>query len=162
MLTRFIAAVHSPSISISTSLRLLNTSTLRLTDGDHTLSKALNNAVEDIKAGLERKWLDTLATDSESVVKGEKQHDRKHRDWKKDMTELQLDTIQAIQEKAAKGYMHQYDVGRRDTREDRIDIDVTVNDVHKQRMHIDVDPHDKHKEKVDIDITVKTHTDKKH
>ncbi|CAF1248510.1 unnamed protein product, partial [Rotaria sordida] len=125
MLTRFITAVHSPSISISTSLRLLNTSTLRLADGDHTLSKALNNAVEDIKAGLERKWLDTLATDSESVVKGEKQHDRKHRDWKKDMTELQLDTIQAIQEKAAKGYMHQYDVGRRDTREDRIDIDVT-------------------------------------
>ncbi len=35
------------------------------------------------------------------------------------MTDLQRDTIAAIREKAMKGHMHQYDIGRRDTREDR-------------------------------------------
>ncbi len=74
------------------------------------------------------------------------QHDRKHSDWKKDMSELQLDTIEAIRDKAATGYLHQYDVGRRDTREERISIDINLHDV---------DQHDKHKEKIDVDITVK-------
>ncbi|CAF1524066.1 unnamed protein product [Rotaria sp. Silwood1] len=160
MLTRFIAAAHRPSISIS--LRLLNTSTSKLADGDHTLSKALHKAVDDMKAGLQKTWLDTVATDSEAIVKGEKQYDRKLGDLKKDITELQLDTIEAIQEKASKGYLHQYDVGRRDAREERIDIDVTVHDKYEKRIDIDVGRQDEQKEKVDIDITVKTHTEQKY
>ncbi len=62
MLTRFIATVQRPAISIS--VRLLNTSTSRLSDSDHTLSKAFHKASDDIKAGLEKRWLDTVATDS--------------------------------------------------------------------------------------------------
>jgi hypothetical protein len=66
MLTRFITTVQRPTISIS--LRLLNTSTLRLRDGDHTHSKAFDKAVADIKAGLERRWLDTVATNSGTEI----------------------------------------------------------------------------------------------
>jgi hypothetical protein len=66
MLTQFIAAVQRPTISIS--LRLLNTSTSRLGDGDHTFSKALYKAADDIKAGLEKRWLDTVATDSGTEI----------------------------------------------------------------------------------------------
>jgi hypothetical protein len=98
----------------------------------------------------------------EAIVKGEKQHDRKHGDLKKDMTELQLDTIEAIREKAAKGHLHQHDVGRRDAREEIIDIGVSLRDTHEERTDIDVGRRDKHKEKVDIDITVKTHTEEKY
>lgn len=62
MLSRFIAIAQQSTIS--TSLRLLNTSTPRFGDGDHTLSKAFYKAADDIKAGLEKRWLDTVATDS--------------------------------------------------------------------------------------------------
>ncbi len=62
MLTRFIAIAQQPTIS--TSLRLLNTNASRFADGDHTLSKAFHKAADDIKAGLEKRWLDTVATDS--------------------------------------------------------------------------------------------------
>ncbi len=66
MLTRFITTVQRPAISIS--LRLLNTSTSRLGDSDHTLSKAFHKAADDIKAGLEKRWLDTVATDSGKAI----------------------------------------------------------------------------------------------
>lgn len=36
------------------------------------------------------------------------------------MTDLQRDTIEAIQEKTTKGHLPKHDVGRRDTREERI------------------------------------------
>lgn len=62
MLIRFIPIVKQSTISIS--LRLLNTSASRLRDGDHTPSKAFLKAADDIKAGLEKRWLDTVATDS--------------------------------------------------------------------------------------------------
>jgi len=53
-------------------------------------------------------------------VKGEKQYAKKQGDRKKDMTELQDDTIKAIQEKQAKGYLSNNDVGQTDTREERV------------------------------------------
>ncbi len=53
-------------------------------------------------------------------MKGEKQHAKKQGDQKKDMTKLQDDTIKAIQEKEAKGYLSNNDVGRTDTREERV------------------------------------------
>lgn len=62
MLTRCILHVKRSTISIS--LRLLNTSILRLRDGDHTPSKAFSNAADDIRKGLEKRWLDTVASDS--------------------------------------------------------------------------------------------------
>jgi hypothetical protein len=98
----------------------------------------------------------------EAIVKGEMQHDRKHSDWKKDMTELQLDTIEAIQDKAARGHLHQHDVGRHDTRQERINIDISVHGIYEERMNTDVDRDDQQKEKVDIDITVQTHTNEKY
>ncbi len=55
----------------------------------------------------------------EAVVKGEKQHATKHGDLKKDMTDLQRDTIEAVKEKEMKGHLPKHDVGRRDTRDDR-------------------------------------------
>ncbi len=36
------------------------------------------------------------------------------------MTKLQKDTIEAIQEKEAKGHLQKHDVGRRDAHEERI------------------------------------------
>lgn len=36
------------------------------------------------------------------------------------MTDLQRDTIEAIQEKTTKGHLPKHDVGRRDTHEERI------------------------------------------
>ena len=56
----------------------------------------------------------------EAIVKGEKQLDKKLGDRKKDITKLQEDTIEAVQEKDAKGHLPKHDVGRRDTKEDRI------------------------------------------
>ncbi len=56
----------------------------------------------------------------EAVVKGEKQHAVKQGDFKKDVTDLQRDTIEAIKEKEMKGHLPKHDIGRRDTREDRI------------------------------------------
>lgn len=94
----------------------------------------------------------------EAIVKGEIQHAKKHGDWKKDMTQLQLDTIEAIQEKAAKGHLHQYDVGRRDTREERITIDINVPDMQKEKVNIDVSQQGQNKEKINIDVTVKPQT----
>ncbi len=97
----------------------------------------------------------------EAIVKGEMQHDRKLGDLETDITKLQLDTIEAIRDKATRGHLHQYDVGRRDTREERIHIDINVHDIHKEKRDVDVGQVDKHKEKVDIDITVKTQTKEK-
>ena len=49
----------------------------------------------------------------EAAVKGDKQHAAKQGDFKKDMTDLQRDTIDAIREKELKGYLSNNDVGRR-------------------------------------------------
>lgn len=56
----------------------------------------------------------------EAIVKGEKQHAKKQGDAKKDVSKLQKDTIDAVKDKEAKGHLHKHDVGRRDTREERI------------------------------------------
>lgn len=56
----------------------------------------------------------------EAAVKGDKQHAVKHGDLKKDMTDLQQDTIEAVKEKESKGHLPKHDVGRRDTREERV------------------------------------------
>ncbi|CAF4396625.1 unnamed protein product, partial [Adineta steineri] len=62
MLTRFISTItHHQNI---TSLRLISTSVLRLGDGDHTRSKAEEKAAADLKTGKEKRWLDTVASDS--------------------------------------------------------------------------------------------------
>jgi hypothetical protein len=61
MLTRFISTIANHQRSL---LRLFNTSVPRLGDGDHTKSKAKNKASDDLKAGKERRWLDTVASDS--------------------------------------------------------------------------------------------------
>jgi len=58
MLTRLISTIRP------TSLRLLNTSASRLSDGDHTRSKAEEKAAADLKSGKEKRWLDTVASDS--------------------------------------------------------------------------------------------------
>ncbi|CAF0829279.1 unnamed protein product [Adineta steineri] len=121
MLTRFISSVtHNQRFLTITSFRLLNTSVPRLGDSDHTKSKAKDKAADDLKSGREKKWTDTVATDSEAAVKGEKQHAAKQGDLKKDMTNLQRDTVEAIKEKEKKGHLHKHDVGRRDTHEERI------------------------------------------
>jgi len=65
MLTRFISAVvYNQRPLATTSLRLFNTSVSRLGDGDHTESKAKHKAYDDLKSGLEKRWLDTIASDS--------------------------------------------------------------------------------------------------
>jgi hypothetical protein len=56
----------------------------------------------------------------EAVVKGDKQHAAKQGDLKKDMTDLQRDTIEAVREKENKGHLPKHDVGRRDSHEERI------------------------------------------
>lgn len=56
----------------------------------------------------------------EAIVKGEKQHAKKQGDVKKDVSKLQKDTIDAVKEKETKGHLHKHDVGRRDSREDRV------------------------------------------
>ncbi|CAF1264392.1 unnamed protein product [Adineta steineri] len=131
MLTRFRTITQKSTIPIS--LRLFNTSTLKLSDGDHTLSKAFVNASDDIKAGLAKRWLDTVATDSEAIVKGEMQFNKKYSDWRKDLTKIQLDTIEAIKDKSTQGYMHQFDIGRRDTPEERSNIDIRIETDPKEK-----------------------------
>jgi hypothetical protein len=42
----------------------LNISASRLSDGDHTRSKAEEKAAADLKSGKEKRWLDTVASDS--------------------------------------------------------------------------------------------------
>ncbi len=65
MLTRLISAVAFYQRPLTTtSLRLLNTSAPRLSDGDHTQSKARDKAYEDLKRRVEVRWLDTVASDS--------------------------------------------------------------------------------------------------
>jgi hypothetical protein len=65
MLTRLISAVvYNQRPLTQTSLRLLNTSAPRLGDGDHTKSKAKHKAADDLKTGKEKRWLDTVASDS--------------------------------------------------------------------------------------------------
>ena len=56
----------------------------------------------------------------EAAVKGDKQHAAKQGELKKDMTDLQRDTIDAVREKESKGYMPKHDVGRRDNRDERL------------------------------------------
>lgn len=53
-------------------------------------------------------------------MKGDKQHAAKQGDLKKDLTDLQRDTIEAVKEKESKGHLPKQDVGRRDSREDRV------------------------------------------
>lgn len=53
-------------------------------------------------------------------MKGDKQHAAKQGDLKKDMTDLQRDTIEAVKDKETKGHLSKHDVGRRDTRDERI------------------------------------------
>ncbi|UJR14094.1 hypothetical protein I4U23_001090 [Adineta vaga] len=121
MLTRLIASVAQYQRPlISTSFRFINTSVVRLGDGDHTKSKAEEKAAADLKSRKEKRWLDTVASDSEAIVKGEKQHAKKQGDRKKDTSKLQKDTIDAIQDKQAKGHLQKHDVGRRDTKEERV------------------------------------------
>jgi len=66
MLTRFLSAVvHSQRPLATISLRLFNTSVPRLLgDGDHTHSKGKEKASDDLKSGREKRWLDTVASDS--------------------------------------------------------------------------------------------------
>ncbi|CAF1379014.1 unnamed protein product [Adineta steineri] len=131
MLTRFISTItHHQNI---TSLRLISTSVLRLGDGDHTKSKAEEKAAADLKTGKEKRWLDTVASDSEAIVKGEKQHAKKQGDLKKDVSKLQQDTIAAVKDKEAKGHLPKHDVGRRDTHEERIGSGGSGNTKQKKR-----------------------------
>ena len=62
MLTRFIFNLQRPVTQ--TSLRLFSGSALRLADGDHTRSKAEEKAAQDLKTKKEKRWLDTVASDS--------------------------------------------------------------------------------------------------
>ena len=62
MLTRLILNVGQSSSR--TSLRLFNLSAARLADGDHTRSKAEEKAATDLKTRKEKRWLDTVASDS--------------------------------------------------------------------------------------------------
>jgi hypothetical protein len=39
------------------------------------------------------------------------------------MSDLQRDTIEAVQEKETKGHLPKHDIGRRDTREERVGSD---------------------------------------
>ena len=65
MLTRLISVLaHTQRPLTTTSLRLLNTSAPRLGDGDHTKSKAKEKAADDLKTGKEKRWIDTVASDS--------------------------------------------------------------------------------------------------
>jgi hypothetical protein len=65
MILRFISTiVNSQRPLATTSLRLLNTTTPKFGDGDHTKSKAKEKAANDLKTGREKRWLDTVATDS--------------------------------------------------------------------------------------------------
>lgn len=65
MLTRYIsAAIYNQRSLVITSIRLLNTSAPRLSDNDHTQSKAKEKASDDLKTGREKRWLDTVASDS--------------------------------------------------------------------------------------------------
>lgn len=63
MLTRLISTVR-PFATTTTSIRLLNISVVRLSDGDHTRSKAEEKAAKDLKTRKEKRWLDTVASDS--------------------------------------------------------------------------------------------------
>ena len=67
MLTRLISAAAAQSQCTSAarlSLRFLSVSAPRLGDGDHTKSKAKEKAAADLKSGKEKRWLDTVASDS--------------------------------------------------------------------------------------------------
>ena len=139
MLARLASSIaHNQWAITTTSFRLFSASALRLGDGDHAKSKAKDKASDDLKAGREKRWLDTVASDSgtgkltglpfpalsislpEAAVKGDKQHAAKQGDLKKDMTDLQRDTIDAVKEKERKGHLDKHDVGRRDKRADRV------------------------------------------
>ena len=65
MLTRYISsALFNPRLLATTSSRLFSTSASKLGDGDHTKSKAKDKASDDLKSGREKRWLDTVASDS--------------------------------------------------------------------------------------------------
>jgi hypothetical protein len=68
MLTRCISSVvYNQRPLATTSLRLLNTSASRLSDRDHTRSKAKEKAADDLKTGKEKRWLDNVASDSGKI-----------------------------------------------------------------------------------------------
>ena len=65
MLARFLSSTQRSFVSTTTTItRLLNTSVVRQSDGDHTRSKAKDKASDDLKSGREKRWLDKVATDS--------------------------------------------------------------------------------------------------
>ena len=65
MLTRLISTVVNYQRPLTTtSLRFLTISAPRLGDGDHTRSKAEEKAAADLKTRKEKRWLDTVASDS--------------------------------------------------------------------------------------------------
>lgn len=59
--------VSSTLFNRSISLRFLNLSAIRLGDGDHTESKAKDKASQDLKSGKEKRWIDTVASDSGEI-----------------------------------------------------------------------------------------------
>jgi hypothetical protein len=64
MLTRLISTIR-PFTTTTTSFRLFNTSAPRLlSDGNHTRSTAAEKATDDLKTRKEKRWLDTVASDS--------------------------------------------------------------------------------------------------
>ena len=65
MLTRILSSIVSDQGWLMTrSLRSFSTSVCRLSDGDHTKSKAKEKASDDLKTRREQRWLDTVASDS--------------------------------------------------------------------------------------------------
>lgn len=70
MLTRFVSCLarNQQAVTAASSLRLFSGSALRLGDGDHTRSKAKDKASDDLKSGREKRWLDTVASDSGKTI----------------------------------------------------------------------------------------------
>ncbi|CAF3009151.1 unnamed protein product [Rotaria socialis] len=110
MLSRFIyPVVYNQQCLAKSSSRLLHTSVIRFTDGDHHPSKALDKAVDDLKTRKVKKWLDTVASSSEAIIHAERQSAEKQGYSTADFAKLQRDTIAAIKEKETNGYLLQHD-----------------------------------------------------
>ena len=64
MLTRFICSTSFAQTSRLVRPTLLVVPSRWTSDGDHTRSKAKEKAAEDLKTRKEKRWLDTVASDS--------------------------------------------------------------------------------------------------
>lgn len=53
-------------------------------------------------------------------MKSERKETKGQKETKKEIHKMQEKTIDKIQEKDAKGHLHQHDVGRRDSKKDRM------------------------------------------